>query len=363
MIKYFIKKYGPGTVIALLIFLSDYSADRDFNKAMELTVILGFLLWMALLIIFMKTGKVKKGIGMVSGPINFLKLLWYVVSLCPLRRFIRRLRYGTLQAKPYPYLALYGSILDTYAMKCKFSYYPFHDKTTAVRATLWRLIARGVLGFAYDANQRPGICVLGWHDTPSSGLDQDFELAIYHLLRQCAQPGMIISPKKAYEVITADLSRKKDKSKSMDGNDLFDNQFLFADLLNTGIGLKSYSKDQINHIFGMKRFLKKLPHSYDDSRSTQGAPEIKSIWKEYMAYAYLFGIENSTFDKISRMILATDYQNDPLLYMLQNSKPHAKVMKDMMNALSDATPVNEDVVAASQGLLSAAWHADEIYDI
>ena len=363
MIKYLVKKYGIGTIIALTIFFSDFSANHDFNKAMRLTVILGFLLWMAGLIIFMKQGRVKKGIRMLSGPINFLKLLWFVVSLFPLRRFVRRCRYGTMTAKPYPFLALYGSILDTYAMKCKFSYTPFHNKTSAIRATLWRLLAQGVLGFAYDTNQQPGICVMGWHDMPSSGLDQDFAHALYDLLLQCAPPGTIISPKQAYKVITTDLSRKKRKGQGVANRKLSDDQFLFADLLNTGIGLKAYSKADIGHIFGMKRFLKKLPKSYDTSSSVPTTPEIKKIWREYMAYAYLFGIEKSTFDKIRQMIPATNYQNDPLIYLLQNSKPHAKVVKDMMSAISDATLENEDVVAANQGLLSAAWHVDEIYDI
>ncbi|MBO4659124.1 MAG: hypothetical protein J5637_05835 [Prevotella sp.] len=361
MIKYFFKKYTLGIVIALVIFFSDYAVNHDFNKAMQLTVILGFLLWTAGLIIFMKTGKVKKGIRMISGPINFLKLVWYVVSLYPLRRLIRRCRYGTPTAQPYPFLALYGCILDTYAMKNKFSYALFHDKTTAVKATVWRLLARGILGFAYNANKQPGICVREWHDMPSSGLDQDFGHAIYNLLRQCAQPGTIISPDAAYKVITT-IYAKNNYTGETGQQSLAENQFLLADLLNTGISLKAYSKDDVNHIFGMKRFLRHLPHSYNTT-ATPGTPEMRYIWREYMAYAYLFGMEKSTFSKICQMIPATTYQEDPLRYLLQNSEPHAKVVKDIMRALSDATLECENVVAASRGLLAAAWHVDEIYDI
>ena len=359
MTKYFIRKYGLGIIIALAIFFASYSVNHDFNKAMQFTVILGFLLWMAGLIIFMKSGKVKKGIRMLAGPINFLKLLWYVLSLYPLRRFIRNCRYGTFSAKPYPFLALYGSVLDTYAMKCKFSYSPFQDKTTATRAALWRLLARGILGFAYDANQQPGICIMEWHNTPSSGLDKDFEHALYHLLLQSAPQGTIITTRQAYNVITTTYARNKYKGEE---DSLADYQFLFADLLNTGIGLKAYGKDDVRNIFGMRRFLKKLPDSYNTA-SVTGAPEIKFIWREYMAYAYLFGMEKRVFGKIAQMRPATDYREDPLLYMLQNSKPHVKAVSDMMRAVSDATPESEDVVAASQGLLSAAWHVDEIYDI
>lgn len=351
MFLYGLRKYGIAIAGLLLIFGLNYKGDHNFNDSMSVTVYAGFFIWLMSTIFFM-IGKstARLGIANIVGAINGVKLLWYVVSLKPLRRFFRRLRYGTILAKPYPFLALYGSLLDTFAMKRKFTLAPFTDKAPAARAALWRLMARGVIGFAYDANQQPGICVLGWRDTPSSGLDQGFEHALYRLMLRCGQPGQIITPQQVYQTITAATSTD-------------DDQFLFADLLNTGIAIHSYSRADIANIFGMKRFLKKLPSSYNALAGTPGLPELSKIWREYMAYAYLFGIERSTFAHITRLLPATDYQRDPLLYMLQNSEPHAQALQKMMGAVGRATPVSEDVVVATKGLLAEAWHVDEIYDI
>lgn len=364
MFLYGLRKYGVAILLALFIFFINYSGSHDFDSAMNTTVVAGFFIWLISVIAFMLNKRTAiLGINAVVGAINLVKLIWYAVSLQPIRRLIRQLRYGAFTAKPYPFLPLYGSILDTYAMRRKFSLLPFPNKTYASRAALWRLMARGVIGFAYDANQQPGICVFGWRDTPSGGLDQDFERTIYQLMGRCAQPGTIITPRQVYSIITQKPWKNGDKNSIRQPCPHFDEQFLFADLLNTGIGLHSYSKTDITNIFGMKRFLKKLPHAYDSLSATPGTPEISRIWREYMAYAYLFGIEDSTFRKITQMIPATDYQSDPLLYMLQNSEPHAKVVREMMNAVSEATPKNEDVIVVGKGLISAAWHVDEIYDI
>lgn len=53
----------------------------------------------------------------------------------------------------------------------------------------------------------------------------------------------------------------------------------------------------------------------------------------------------------------------PLFYLLQNSEPHRQVLRQMMDAVSEATPAVSDAVSAHKGRLSLAWHAEELYDI
>ena len=53
----------------------------------------------------------------------------------------------------------------------------------------------------------------------------------------------------------------------------------------------------------------------------------------------------------------------PLFYLLQNSEPHRQVLRQMMDAVSEATPDVSDAVSAHKGRLSLAWHAEELYDI
>ena len=153
------------------------------------------------------------------------------------------------------------------------------------------------------------------------------------------------------------------KDKTIYGYD-YDNQYRFADLLNTGIRLDAYSRRDIGNILGMERFLKGLPDSYNaPSEYTGRLPELQRVWPEYMTFAYLFGIENSTWRHLSQLMPPHPGDSNPLFYLLQNSEPHRQVLRQMMDAVSEATPAVSDAVSAHRGRLSLAWHAEELYDI
>ncbi len=113
----------------------------------------------------------------------------------------------------------------------------------------------------------------------------------------------------------------------------------------------------------MKRFLKGLPDSYNAPGEYAGRlPELQRVWPEYMTFAYLFGIEKSTWRHLSQL-MPPHPDDNPLLSLLQNSKPHRRVLRKLMDAVSEATPATEDAVSAHRGRLSLAWHAEEHYDI
>ena len=127
----------------------------------------------------------------------------------------------------------------------------------------------------------------------------------------------------------------------------------------------------MQNIFGMKRFLKGLPKSYDKYVDPQLAnaaltgaqmPELRLVWKEYMAYAYLFGIERSVMRSLSRMMNPSDPEYQ-LLQQLTSSPKHRRALKRLMDKVSRATPAVEDSVAGAQGLMPIAWHHEEVYDL
>ena len=357
MLKYILRKYIPKIiyigVLAMLCLLS----DQNFNDSMILIFGLLFFTWVFRMVYYGQRDP-KVVISDVELLFKSLYWIWYVCSLKPLRKWLRRVRYAGIWPKPYPFLALYGSVLDTHMMKFKLSPAFFRDKTPAARAALWRLLTRNVIRFNMTRDGRPFLCLGQWSDSPSGGLDQDFEKSLYTFLSQCAPAGGQLNPKKVKEIISYDGI--KGKAGSCD----FDNQYHFADLLNTGIRLDAYSRRDIGNILGMRRFLKGLPSSYTDNNEYAGRlPELRRVWPEYMTYAYLFGMEKSTFRHLTQLMPPQPGGDSPLLYLLQTSQQHRRVLHELMSAVSEATPAVEEAVSARRGRLSLAWHAEELYDI
>ena len=357
MKKYLLKKYLPKLITLGIIACLCVMSDMNYNDSMILLFGLLFFIWFGRIIYYANKDNVKTIISDIELLIKSMMFVWYVCSLKPLRKWLRKIRYAGLNPKPYPFLALYGSVLDTHMMKFKLSPAFFRDKTPAARAAFWRLLTRGAVRFNMTRDQKPFLCLGPWSVSPSDGLDQDFEKSLYTFLEQCAPVGERLDPDTVRKVISYEK-----KMKAINGYN-YDNQFRFADLLNTGIRLDAYSRRDIGNILGMKRFLKGLPDSYNAHSEYAGRqPELHRVWPEYMTFAYLFGIESSTWQHLTQLMPPHPGDN-PLLYLLQNSEPHRQVLRQMMDAVSEATPAVEDVVSAHRGRLSLAWHAEELYDI
>lgn len=357
MKKYLFKKYIPKLIGIGIIVLLCFLSDMNFNDSMILFFGLLFFIWMFRLFYFSKKNP-KKMIMDVELLIKTLMWFWYVLSLKPLRKWLRRIRYAGFTPKPYPFLALYGNVLDTHMMKFKLSPAFYRDKTPAARAALWRLFTRGAIYFNTKDGEQPFLCLGPWSNSPSDGLDQDLEKSLYNFLNQCADKGEKLEPEKVKKIISADL--KKDKMKNLD----FDNLYHYADLLNTGIRLNAYSRRDVGNVLGMKQFLKGLPKSYTTCEGYAGElPDIQRVWPEYMTYAYLYGIESTTWQHLTQLVQPQQEDSKPLFDVLLNSRPHRKALRQMMDAVSEATPAVEDAVSAYKGRLSLARHAEELYDI
>lgn len=370
MKRYLFKKYWPGAVVLTALFLIClYTGEkRTVNDALSYTTYTAIFLWI-LVLIFSGKRNPRRVIIMVNDLFNFVKLLWYVVSLKPLRRWIKRLVYVGVNPTPYPYLALYGSLLDTHMMKNKFSAAFSRDKTPATRAAVWRLLSRGALVLGTDDEGHATVKLADYQPSPSDGLDPDFERTVYQFIANSEPINGVIDAKDVAKTMThfKAVNRKRNVHMTLSKSD--ENQFRFADLLNTGISFKAYTQRDVQNIFGMKRFLKQLPDSFqrytanitNDANDVQAASalELPRIWKEYMTYAYLFGMEKSTFKKLAKMM---PNASDPLLHKLASSAAHRKALSSLMSQVSTATPGVEDSVAAKMGRMPLAWHVDEIYD-
>ena len=143
MKKYLLKKYLPKVITLGIIGYLCVVSDQNFNDSMILFFGLLFFTWIFRMIYFAQKDNPKKIISDIELLIKSLAFVWYVCSLKPLRKWLRKIRYAGFSPKPYPFLALYGSVLDTHMMKFKLSSAFYRDKTPAARAALWRLLTRG----------------------------------------------------------------------------------------------------------------------------------------------------------------------------------------------------------------------------
>ena len=370
---YLISKYWKGALSLFLSYLFCLAIFDTHDEAMTGVVCFFSLGWGIKVMAAASNDNLKKQAMLIGGLFGLPKLVWYVVTLKPLRRWLFRLYYVGIRPAPYPYLALYGGLLDTHMMMYKMSAAFYRDKTPMARAALWRLLARGAIQLCTNTQGEAGLRVDAWSHSPSDGLDDDLEHALYNFLAQSTPVNGAINPNDVLQVMTyfkKEDGRKKWKKEPVKEYDA-ENQFRFADLLNTGINLKAYTKRDVQNIFGMKRFLKGLPKSYDKYVAPQLAnaaltgaqmPELRLVWKEYMAYAYLFGIERSVMRSLSRMMNPSDPEYQ-LLQQLTSSPRHRRALKRLMDKVSRATPAVEDSVAGTQGLMPIAWHHEEVYDL
>ena len=142
MTEYLIQKNWKGIVWMVLLYLMcRYTFDTP-GEVMNGFVCIFIFFWI-MRVIFAGNGP--KAVVMIGGLFGLVRFIWYVCSLKPLRRLIFRMFYLGAQQQPYPYLALYGSLLDTHVMMYKLSVAFYRDKTPVVRAAMWRLLARGVI--------------------------------------------------------------------------------------------------------------------------------------------------------------------------------------------------------------------------
>ena len=354
MITFFLKKYWIGLLVAALCIVIGCCSEDNFNDGMFLATCLGIMAYFFTLIVFAKRGRT--AITMVEGTISFFKFVWYVISLKPLRRWILRTKVVGLNPEPYLFLPMYGSITDAQAMMDNYTSSFWHDHTPAVRAALWRLLARKVLKFGPAGDGNVVIKLADWVPAPSDGVDQALEKTIYRFLQQSQDPQGVIDTKKLYRVISYYKNKKKEKVAYE-----LHNQYRFADLLSTSISKRDYSEEETRHLYGMKRFLKALPSSFEQLTGSASQLDMQRIWSEYVAFAYLFGIERKTISRLSAMIPETSQPS--LLYLMSTSKKHQDLVTDLMKKASDATYYADYSVAANRGRLKMAWHAEEVYDI
>ena len=354
MITYFLKKYWIGLLVAALCIVLGCWVEGNFNDGMFMASCLGILIYLFTLIIFVNRGRT--AITMVEGTISFFKFLWYVISLKPLRRWIIRTKVRGFAPEPYPFLPMYGSVTDAQAMMDNYTSSFWHDRTPVVRAALWRLFARKVLKFGPAGGGQVAIKLAAWVPAPSDGVDQALEKTIYRFLQQSQTPDGAIDIDELYHVISYFKETKRE-------NIPYDlhNQFRFADLLSTGISKRDYSEAETRHLYGMKRFLKALPSSYEQQTGAAGHLDLERIWSEYVAFAYLFGIERKTIARLATMIPETSQPS--LLYLMSTSKKHQDLVNKLMKKASAATYYVDNSVAANRGRLKIAWHAEEVYDI
>ena len=120
MFYYLVRKYWKGTLLAVAFYLMGYYTYYNFDDAMSFMVCMGSLAWMTVLIVHGTRGNGKKLVSLATGLVNLLVILWYVVSLKPLRRRadalsnpaleqVRRLERGeTIEAVATDYGALEG---------------------------------------------------------------------------------------------------------------------------------------------------------------------------------------------------------------------------------------------------------------
>ena len=266
------------------------------------------------------------------------------------------MRYGLFSAEPYPYLALFGSIVDTHAMMGKFKYGLVNSKVPVTKAALWRLIARGAVELVESGNGEVAIKVGEWKEVDSAGLDLELERTLYRFMQQSEKEDGTIIPEDVKKAIG--YFKRLKKGQRIERR-TFENQFQLADLLNTRISLNSYTKRDVRNIYG----LKKLPSSFEYADFSNGKLELQRIWPEYMTYAYLFGLEDSTLKKLRTLLPGDPEKGNSLLHLLNTSKTHRKAVDRMMKAVAEGVPEAEDAVAGMMGRFTFAWHVDEIYDI
>ncbi len=356
MIEYFFKKYWIGLLLTVVFIAIGWATEGNFNDGMFLASCLGIFTTMLIIIFSAKSGSLKTSMTIFGAVVNIGKWIWYIISLKPLRRWISRLRVRGTSPEPYPYLALYGSLTDTLAMKANYSSAFWHDKTPAVRAAIWRLLSRRVLKYSLGPNDSIFFSLGEWSASPSSGVDQALEYSIYNFMRQSVTPQGFIDIKLLYKAISFHAERKK-KQPHYDLN----NQFRFAEILSTGISRRDYNEQETRNIYGMKKFLEGLPSSFGQLTGEAAQLDLQRVWSEYMAYAYLFGIEKSTYSKLLNMIPQSSYP--PLLYLLSSSDKHRRLLSQLMQTASDASRYADDAVSINRGRLKQAWHAEEVYDI
>lgn len=356
MIEYFFKKYWIGLLMTVVFIAIGWASEGNFNDGMFLASCLGILTTMLTIIFSAKFGSLKTSMTIFGAIVNIGKWIWYVISLKPLRRWIIRQKVKGASPEPYPYLALYGSLTDTMAMKANYSSAFWHDKTPAVRAAIWRLLSRRILEFGLGPNDSIVFTVGKWSASPSSGVDQALEYTIYNFMRQSVTPQGFIDIKLLYKVISYHRGRKNNRP-----NCDLNNQFRFAEILSTGISRQDYNEQETRNIYGMKKFLDGLPSSFEQLTGEAAQLDLQRVWNEYMAYAYLFGIEKSTFNKLLNMIPQNSYP--PLLNLLSSSDRHRRLLRQLMQTASNASRYADDAVSINRGRLKQAWHAEELYDI
>ena len=183
MIEYFFKKYWIGLLLTVVFIAIGWATEGNFNDGMFLASCLGIFTTMLIIIFSAKSGSLKTSMTIFGAVVNIGKWIWYIISLKPLRRWISRLRVRGTSPEPYPYLALYGSLTDTLAMKANYSSAFWHDKTPAVRAAIWRLLSRRVLKYSLGPNDSIFFSLGEWSASPSSGVDQALEYSIYNFMR------------------------------------------------------------------------------------------------------------------------------------------------------------------------------------
>ncbi len=365
--EYLFKTYWRGALIITVLYVMFSSMDDLGYDPLTYTTCFVVFFWIIKFVVTGSSDNQRKLMVMAGDLIKLLKLIWYVVTLKPLRRWLFRLYYVGARPEYYPFLALYGSLLDTHVMKYKFSAAFTRIKAPAARAALWRLLARGALELGADNHGHAVIKTAKWTASHGDVVDEDFERSVFKFLQQSLNDDGAISAKKLKNVMVNDddnvktprtLTRTNLQQKASEHYDN-DDQYHYADLLNTGLSLKSYTQRDVQHLFGMKRFLAHLPQSLHQSYTTQ-PPQLTKVWPEYMAYAYLFGIEKKVFRQLTQLLSASDA---PLLHRLAKSTPHRDALRQLMRAVNAATPAVEDSVAAKIGLMPLAWHVNEIYDI
>ena len=270
---------------------ADYDDDDDDD--------MGFWDWVLLIVIiivgliaYASTDFLASLLAM--GVYYGLMAIWWVISLAPLRKCLRRRRLGIAKGRYFRNIKPQWTLIKNMALINELNYIFDMDKERVVGAVLLRLMSRGDVGVVRasvtEKDSKDMIKVLH----PLKEIDnnaKDDELLCQHVLTMLTEASgkdLILQPK---EFSTWSKNHRV-KLKS------------FAALFDKKVS-EDYIKSNAADLFALRSFLKDFT-----LLNERGMMEVK-LWDEYMVYAEFFGLADEVRKNMAR--ICPEYLNMSLL--------------------------------------------------
>jgi len=215
-----------------------------------------------------------------------LRILWYIVSLEPLRKKFKRERMGIKKGNYYRDIDPKWTFVDNDQVLAKMGYglgLITHRKRM-IAALLLRLVNEGKLGFVTEKKKSKGskcIKILSpLYEKPKGSGKADSVLAnrILHYLTLASGDDLILQPSEF----------SKWAKKNSDEMEKFDEMF-DADTSD------KYIAKHAAHLYGLKFFLE------DFTLVAERKVEDVKLWNEYLIYAAFFGISEQVMDDMKKV--------------------------------------------------------------